>query len=628
MMPESRVPYMAAKGHDSSPLFCTGPLYGISSRGGATGGNVALVAPDGAAFDMPRTEFEARFQVLAADPGRALPRDAAVIRTDAPPEGAIRMSEGYEPLIALNAPLVAQAAALLDRPDEAGHAVHLVEETKRVLRGSVVSVADYVEAAAANAVMTCSVAPAAKRAEAVAAACARAAADWAPSNFADRFCRDTGIPRSMWKPVRSYETSAAANIASMMDRFAGADLASCLDRAAVMVLNREYAEVVEAAEIWLEGSDLLASRTEEPAQPTSDTPQWALEWRRAWFGDGRWSCAHRRFGAFDILVFEMSDMFQVVSWPTEAGAAAGAVHPDEDAPYLVGPFYSLDVDAELPGGLGEAHLIAEEGFGTPVSVPWDRFLREFRPFPARVERWIPAQPIRWLDAVEANVTAGLVRADRWGRPTIPCALPLATQMFTLRNLGMDENHIPHILAEGDARLVDPDTPEGQLVDALLAGTVANADDEDFANEEALDELLDRNQERLRVEIAARCRGQAPRVVAKSLGIPPHAWRSKRGMPEREMVAMLVAARDLFGPWETKISDEPGALVVDAEHSGPLKDWLVNGEMIGRRPTPHGDLIGVRREGCDFLWTEAGGDLTVYGWRSPPQAGAPAGAVLN
>ncbi|MGR6747899.1 hypothetical protein, partial [Aeromonas veronii] len=74
--------------------------------------------------------------------------------------------------------------------------------------------------------------------------------------------------------------------------------------------------------------------------------------------------------------------------------------------------------------------------------------------------------------------------------------------------------------------------------------------------------------------------------------------------------MLVAARDLFGPWETKIADEPGALVIDAEHAGPLKDWLVNGEMVGRRPTPHGDLVGVRREGCDFLWTEAGGDLTV------------------
>jgi hypothetical protein len=618
---------MAAKGYDSLPLFGIGPLHRIASRY-EVDGRVALVGPDGSASTMTETEFEAGFQVLVADAGRALPRDASLVRTATPPVGAVRMSEGFEPLVALDVPLAVQAKALLDRPEEAAHAVHLLDETKKVLRASVVPVVGYVDAAAANAVMTCAAAPAAKRAEAVAAACAKAAADWAPSNFADRFCRDTGIPRTMWKPVRSYETSAAANIASMMDRYAGADLASCLDRAAVMVLSREYSEVVGAAEIWLEGSDLLGTETEEAAQPSPDTPQWALDWRRAWFGDGCWSCAHRRFGAFDILVFEMSDMFQVVSWPTEAGAAAAPRRADEAAPYLAGPFYSLDVDAALPGGLEEAHLIAEEGFGTPVSMPWDRFLREFRPFPARVERWIPAQQVRWLDAEEANTTAGLVRADRWGRPTIPCALPLAAQMFTLRNLGMDENHIPHILAEGDARLLDPDTPEGQLVDALLAGTVANADDEDFANEEALDELLDRNQERLRAELAERCRGQAPRVVAKSLGIPPHAWRSKRGMPEREMVAMLVAARDLFGPWETKIADEPGALVIDAEHAGPLKDWLVNGEMVGRRPTPHGDLVGVRREGCDFLWTEAGGDLTVYGWRSPPQAGAPAGAVLN
>ncbi|MFC6049691.1 hypothetical protein ACFPYM_17840, partial [Methylobacterium hispanicum] len=464
--------------------------------------------------------------------------------------------------------------------------------------------------------------------EAVAAACARAAADWAPSTFADRFCRDTGIPRSMWKPVRSYEASAAANIASMMDRFAGADLGSCLDRAAVMVLSREYADVVGAAEIWLAGSDLVATSTEEPALASPETPQWALDWRRAWFGDGGWSCAHRRFGPFDILVFEMSDMFQVVSWPTEAGAALPARGADDVAPYLAGPFYTLDVDATSSDPLAAAHLIAEEGFGTPVSIPWDRFLREFRPFPARVERWIAAKPVRWLEAEEANSTAGLVRADRWGRPTVPCALPLAAQMFTLRNLGIDENHIPHILAEGDARLLDPDTPEGQLVDALLSGTVANADEEDFSDEEALEELLDRNQDRLREEISTRCRGQAPRVVAKSIGIPPHAWRSRRGMPEREMVAMLLAARDLFGPWETKIVDDPGALVVDAEHAGPLKDWLVAGEMVGTRPTPQGDLVGVRREGCDFLWTEAGGDLTVFGWRSPPQAGAPTNVVLN
>lgn len=619
---------MAAHGYGSLPLFATGPIHRIASRDESEAGRVVLVDPDGAAVVLSGAEFEARFQTLAADGGRALPRDAALVRTGAPPDGAIRMSEGYVPLIAVDASLVAQATALLDRPEEASHAAHLLEETKKTLRGSVVTASGYVEAAASSAIMTCAVAPAAKRAEAVAAACARAAADWAPSTFADRFCRDTGIPRSMWKPVRSYEASAAANIASMMDRFAGAQLGSCLDRAAVMVLSREYADVVDAAEIWLAGSDLIATSTEQPALAAPDTPQWALEWRRAWFGDGGWSCAHRRFGPFDILVFEMSDLFQVVSWPTEAGAALPAARSEDDAPYLAGPFYTLDVDAASPDPLAAAHLIAEEGFGTPVSIPWDRFLREFRPFPARVERWIPAQPVRWLDAEEANSTAGLVRADRWGRPTIPCALPLAAQMFTLRNLGIDENHIPHILAEGDARLLDPDTPEGQLVDALLSGTVANADEEDFSNEEALEELLDRNQDRLREEISTRCRGQAPRVVAKSVGIPPHAWRSRRGMPEREMLAMLLAARDLFGPWETKIVDEPGALVVDAEHAGPLKDWLVAGEMVGMRPTPQGDLVGVRREGCDFLWTEAGGDLTVFGWRSPPQAGAPSDVVLN
>lgn len=628
MPSDLKVPHMAMNGYDHLPLFGKAPLLTIEHRSSQDGATVDVTGPDGWTCTLHRAEFDARFAALAADPGQAMSRDATLLRTDAPPTGAVRMSETGEPLVSVDASLTVQAAAIGALAEEADHAAHLMEETRKVLRSSVVTVADYVDAAAANAMMTCAAAPAPKRSEAVTAACARAAVDWAPSNFADRFCRDTGIPRSLWKPVRSYETSSAANIASMMDRYAGADLAACIDHAIVMVLNRDVEDVVSAAEIWLEGSDLLSTQSEDGVQADADTPQWALDWRQAWFGDGRWSSAHRRFGNFDILVFEMSDMVHVVAWPSEARPPAQPRRPDEQAPYLGGPFYSLDIDAAAPGGLAEASLIADEGFGTPVRMPWDRFLREFRPFPARVERWVPVQQTRWLDAATANVEAGLVRADRWGRPTIPCALALSAQMFTLRNLGLDDNHIGHILAEGDARLLDPDTPEGQLVDAMLAATVANADDDDFASEEALEELLDRTQDRHREEIAARCRGQAPRVVAKSLGIPPHAWRSKNGMPEREMVAMLVAARDLFGPWRTKIADEPGALTVEAEHAGPLKDWLVNGEMVGTRPTPQGDLIGVRREGCDFLWTEAGGDLVVYGWRSPPQGGAPRDAVLN
>jgi hypothetical protein len=619
---------MAANGYDRLPLFGQAPIQAIEHRSTEHGVVVDVTEPDGRTFTLARSEFDARFAVLASSPKSALARDTAVVRTDTPSSGAVRISARGEPVVPVSAPLSAQAAAIGPLAEEADHAAHIAEEARKILRASVVSVAEYIDAAAATAMLTCAAAPAPKRAEAVNAACARAAVDWAPSVFADRFCRDTGIPRSLWKPVRSYETSSAANIASMMDRYAGADLASRIDHAVVMVLNREVEDVVAAAEIWLEGTDLLSTQAEDGEQVDADTPQWALDWRRAWFGDGRWSSAHRRFGIHDILVFEMSDMLHVMAWPTEAPRQAAPRGLDENAPYLSGPCYSLDIDAEAPGGLLEAGLIAEEGFGTPVRLPWDRFLREFRPFPARVERWVRVQPTKWLDACTANVEAGLVRADRWGRPTIPCALPLAAQMFTLRNLGLDDNHIGHILAEGDARLLDADTPEGQLVDALLAATVANADDEDFASEEALEELIDRNQERLREEISARCRGQAPRVVARSLGIPPHAWRSKRGMPEREMVAMLLAARDLFGPWETKIVDEPGALTVDAEHAGPLKDWLVSGEMVGTRPTPKGDLIGVRREGCDFLWTEAGGDLIVYGWRSPPQGGAPDHVVLN
>lgn len=185
---------MAANGYDRLPLFGQAPIQAIEHRSTEYGAVVDVTGPDGRTFTLDRSEFDARFAVLASSPKSALARDAAVVRTDAPSSGAVRMSGRGEPVVPVSAPLSAQAAAIGPLAEEADHAAHIADEARKILRASVVSVAEYVDAAAATAMLTCAAAPAPKRAEAVNAACARAAVDWAPSVFADRFCRDTGIP--------------------------------------------------------------------------------------------------------------------------------------------------------------------------------------------------------------------------------------------------------------------------------------------------------------------------------------------------------------------------------------------------------------------------------------------------